>query len=103
MKENPTDTNQSQTAIPPQGDGMSRREEIMELEQQREEEQLRKVDKLRKHIQVILRCHAVLLVVIFLIVLQTLAMQLVKRMDLTLEDFRRNHPGGAIGARLRNE
>ena len=39
----------------------------------------------------------------FLIVLQTLAMQLVKRMDLTLEDFRRNHPGGAIGARLRNE
>ena len=39
----------------------------------------------------------------FLIVLQTLAMQLVKRMDLTLEDFRKNHPGGAIGARLRNE
>lgn len=64
MKEKPTETN------PPGDGGVSpRREGIMELEQQREEEQLRKVDKLRKLIQAILRTHAVLLVVIFLVVL----------------------------------
>lgn len=37
---------------------------------------------------------------LFLIVLQTLAMQLVKRMDIRLDDFKPNHPGGAIGAKL---
>lgn len=36
-----------------------------------------------------------------LIVLQTLAMELAKRLDLSLEsDFKPNHPGGAIGAIL---
>ena len=39
---------------------------------------------------------------LFLIVLQTLAMQLVKRMGITLDDFKPNHPGGAIGVKLRN-
>lgn len=39
----------------------------------------------------------------FLIVLQTLAMQLAKRMNITLEDFKPNHPGGAIGSRLQHE
>lgn len=39
-----------------------------------------------------------------LIVLQTLAMELARRMDLDLErDFKPNHPGGAIGATLRHE
>ena len=32
-----------------------------------------------------------------LIVLQGLAMQIAKKMDLKLEDFKRNHPGGHIG------
>lgn len=37
-----------------------------------------------------------------LIVLQTVAIELSKRMGLTLEkDFKPNHPGGAIGAKLR--
>lgn len=40
---------------------------------------------------------------VFLIVLQTIAMQLAKRMDVTLEMFKANHPGGAIGARMRDE
>lgn len=40
---------------------------------------------------------------LFLIVLQTLAMQLVKRMGITLDGFKQNHPGGAIGAKLRYE
>ena len=52
---------------------MSLREGIMEMEQQREEEQLRKVDKLRKHVQAILRNHTVLLVVIFLVVMAAFA------------------------------
>lgn len=39
-----------------------------------------------------------------LIVLQTLAMELARRLDLDLErDFKPNHPGGAIGATLRRE
>lgn len=38
-----------------------------------------------------------------LIVLQTLAMELSKRMGITLEQFKPNHPGGAIGARLSHE
>ena len=38
-----------------------------------------------------------------LIVLQTLAMELGKRMSVSLEDFKKNHPGGAIGKRLRGE
>ena len=37
-----------------------------------------------------------------LIVLQTIAMQLSIRMGITLEQFKMNHPGGAIGERLRN-
>ncbi len=38
-----------------------------------------------------------------LIILQTLAIQLSKRMGLTLEkDFKPNHPGGAIGAHLKH-
>lgn len=41
--------------------------------------------------------------VLNLIVLQTLAMELGKRMDVRLEDFKRNHPGGAIGERLRGK
>lgn len=36
-----------------------------------------------------------------LIVLQTLAMELAKRMDITLEKFKMNHPGGAIGVALK--
>lgn len=39
--------------------------------------------------------------VLNLIVLQTLAMELGKRMGVQLEDFKRNHPGGAIGRQLR--
>ncbi len=39
--------------------------------------------------------------VLNLVVLQTLAMTLAKRMNIRLEDFRANHPGGAIGARLK--
>ena len=35
-----------------------------------------------------------------LIVLQAVAMELSKRMGITLEDFKPNHPGGAIGAQL---
>lgn len=41
--------------------------------------------------------------VLYLIVLQTLAMELGKRMGVQLEDFKRNHPGGAIGKHLRGE
>lgn len=37
-----------------------------------------------------------------LIVLQGLAMMIAKKMELSIEDFKRNHPGGAIGARLTN-
>ena len=39
---------------------------------------------------------------IFLIILQQLAMQLIKRMGITLDDFKPNHPGGAIGASLQH-
>ncbi len=39
---------------------------------------------------------------LFLIILQTLAMQLTKRMNVTLEMFKPNHPGGAIGAKLQH-
>lgn len=41
--------------------------------------------------------------VLNLIVLQTLAMELGKRMGVSLEDFKKNHPGGAIGRHLRGE
>lgn len=36
-----------------------------------------------------------------LIILQGLVMKIAERMNLTLDDFKRNHPGGDIGARLR--
>lgn len=39
---------------------------------------------------------------LFLIVLQQLSMQLIRRMGITLEDFKPNHPGGAIGAKLQH-
>lgn len=38
-----------------------------------------------------------------LIILQTLAIELSKRMGITLGDFKENHPGGAIGDQLRNK
>ncbi|MBQ9610051.1 MAG: hypothetical protein IJV15_11500 [Lachnospiraceae bacterium] len=37
-----------------------------------------------------------------LIVLQGLAMKIADTMDITIEDFKRNHPGGAIGVRLKD-
>ena len=41
---------------------------------------------------------------LYLIILQTIAMELKKRLRLELEkDFMPNHPGGAIGAHLRHE
>lgn len=40
---------------------------------------------------------------IYLILLQGLAMQISERMGITLEDFKVNHPGGGIGAKLRGE
>ncbi|MCI9454000.1 MAG: SIS domain-containing protein [Dorea sp.] len=39
---------------------------------------------------------------LFLIILQQLAMQLIKRMGITLEMFKPNHPGGVIGAKLQH-
>lgn len=36
-----------------------------------------------------------------LIILQTLAMEIAKKMHLTLDDFKKNHPGGHIGEVLR--
>jgi D-arabinose 5-phosphate isomerase GutQ len=39
---------------------------------------------------------------LFLIILQQLAMQLIKRMGITLEMFKPNHPGGAIGVKLQH-
>lgn len=39
---------------------------------------------------------------LFLIILQQIAIQLIKRMGITLEDFKPNHPGGAIGAKLQH-
>ncbi len=38
-----------------------------------------------------------------LIILQGLAIEIAKRMGITLDDFKRNHPGGGIGAKLRGE
>jgi len=38
-----------------------------------------------------------------LIVLQALAMQIAEKMNLQLEDFKKNHPGGFIGETLKNE
>lgn len=40
---------------------------------------------------------------LYLIILQALAMQLIKRTGVTLDDFKPNHPGGAIGERLQHE
>ena len=37
-----------------------------------------------------------------LIVLQGLAMEIVKRRGVTLADFKKNHPGGHIGVQLKN-
>ncbi|MBR5510534.1 MAG: SIS domain-containing protein [Lachnospiraceae bacterium] len=37
---------------------------------------------------------------VYLIVLQGIAIEIGKRMGITLDDFRINHPGGGIGARL---
>lgn len=37
---------------------------------------------------------------VYLIVLQGIAIEIAKRMGVTLDDFRNNHPGGGIGARL---
>ena len=39
----------------------------------------------------------------FLIVLQTVAMQMIKKLNIKLDDFKPNHPGGAIGAKLQHE
>ncbi len=36
----------------------------------------------------------------YLIVLQGLAIEIGKRLGVTLDDFKVNHPGGGIGARL---
>ena len=36
-----------------------------------------------------------------LIVLQTLAIMLAKNLNITLDDFKKNHPGGAIGEQLK--
>ena len=38
-----------------------------------------------------------------LIVLQAVAMTLARKFNLTLDDFKQNHPGGAIGAQLNNK
>lgn len=38
-----------------------------------------------------------------LIILQGIAIEVGRRMGITLDDFRKNHPGGGIGARLRGE
>jgi arabinose-5-phosphate isomerase len=40
---------------------------------------------------------------LYLILLQGLAMQICDRMGITLADFKVNHPGGGIGAKLRGE
>lgn len=40
---------------------------------------------------------------VYLILLQGLAMQICKKRGVTLDDFKVNHPGGGIGARLRGE
>ena len=38
-----------------------------------------------------------------LMILQGVAIELGRRLGITLEDFKKNHPGGGIGARLRGE
>lgn len=40
---------------------------------------------------------------VYLIILQGVAIEIGKRLGVTLDDFRMNHPGGGIGARLRGE
>lgn len=40
---------------------------------------------------------------VYLILLQGLAMQICERKGITLNDFKSNHPGGGIGAKLRGE
>ena len=40
---------------------------------------------------------------VYLIVLQGIAIELAKQLGITLEDFKVNHPGGGIGAKLRGE
>ena len=40
---------------------------------------------------------------VYLIVLQGLALQISDRLNVTLDEFKQNHPGGGIGARLRGE
>ena len=40
---------------------------------------------------------------VYLILLQGLALEIAEKMGITLDDFRVNHPGGGIGAKLRNE
>ena len=37
---------------------------------------------------------------VYLIVLQGIALEIASRLGVTLDDFRVNHPGGGIGARL---
>ena len=38
---------------------------------------------------------------VYLILLQGIALEIGKRMGITLDDFKENHPGGGIGAKLR--
>lgn len=40
---------------------------------------------------------------VYLIILQGMAVEIGKRLGVTLDDFRVNHPGGGIGAKLRGE
>lgn len=40
---------------------------------------------------------------VYLILLQGFALQLAEQLNITLSDFKRNHPGGAIGAKLKDE
>ena len=40
--------------------------------------------------------------VVNLIVLQALAMQIAERKNISLADFKKNHPGGFIGEQLKN-
>lgn len=40
---------------------------------------------------------------VYLIILQGIAIEIGKRMGVTLSDFKINHPGGGIGAKLRGE
>lgn len=40
---------------------------------------------------------------VYLIILQGMAVEIGKRLGVSLDDFRVNHPGGGIGARLRGE